>query len=188
VIKIADWTERNKGRLNHIRRNRLLRGIDPMMPLALDTYVAYSAPTRQLLEFASRVGGRFADAFLRRIDEYCAKNCAQTGEIRVARSRFGAIVLSSALDPVGQSLGEQVYDALLAAGLAQRLVGDVTGDITRRPRRDVTKRSGDVTRGAVGDVTESAGDVTKPPDPDATSRDVTNTRTKIATHPRACLI
>ena len=140
MIRIVDWTQRNKARLNHCRKVRLDRGLDPMAPVVLDGYSATSSPGVPFLKFADAVGLRNAEALWGRVNEYCASHCAQTGEIRVPRAEFGRSVLSRGTDPISRSFGERIYDALVESGLAQALT-DVVGAgpvPTQKKRRAVT--------------------------------------------------
>lgn len=173
MIRICDWTKRNTARLNHARTVRLDRGLDPMAPIALDGFTMNTAPSKCFLLFAEAVGLRYAEAFWQRVNEYCASRCAQTGEIRVPRKEFGRAVLSKGLDPIGRSMGEKVYDALVNSGLAA-LIEDSIGAGAVTPQsgfRDGTngravpsqKPRRDDTNGRHVTTQAENGDVTKPP-------------------------
>jgi len=179
MIRIVDWTTRNTARLTHLRKVRLGRGLDPMAPAVLDGYSAASSPSKAFLEFAGRLRLRDAESFWHRVNEYCAAHAAQTGEIRVPRAEFGRAVLSRGLDPISRSLGERVYDALVASKLAEPITDGVGATVVtaQKARRDGTGRravtaqpgDGDGTSGDVVTAQESAQDTSQDGSGDGTS-------------------
>jgi hypothetical protein len=162
-LHILGWTKANTARLSHLRKVRLGRGLEPMAPAVLDGYSASSSPSKGFLRFAELLGHyRTAEAFWHRVNEYCATHCAQTGMIHVAAERFGRVVLSRDLDPIGRAHGEVAYGALIDSGLAEEIPDLAcavtrTNAVTAQPRpRDGTNRVAVTAQRAVRDGTDAS--------------------------------
>lgn len=124
VIAKAKWT----------RQDRVEKGKAPpeslTSALSIQSVSVACVLDENFAEFAERVGGSVAESYLLRTLQYVANGHALDGVVPVPREKFGAIVLSRHWHIVSRRIGETVYDALLASGIAtihEPSVGGSTG-------------------------------------------------------------
>lgn len=155
TLLIRSWKRWQGSAVGAVMRSRKSRDIPLDNPLAMTSFSVSSTlwSSAEFTSFARALQRpRDAEAFLCRIFARVALTAAKTGELHVDRAGFAA-VLTTPLDPVPRVVGERVFDALLASGIAAVVTSPVTLPVTLRPGDD---RGADLGAEGSGDTAASA--------------------------------
>lgn len=196
MIRFRRWIDHNRRALKDIAAKRRARGISETAPLSLERVIVAVHLDTEFAAFAEAVGGAVAETFFLRALQYAADHDGHSGAIRVDRARFAAVVLSRPWHVVHRSVGERVYDALLASTIcvsedaplsADKSADETpscprTGPRTSHPETpSETPASGGVTRGLSRELRDAR---TPPRDARAPSNPGFGPRTGPRTCPR----
>jgi len=126
MLRIVAWHRWQGGVIHAALRSRLHRAKDRRepgddafhRPLALSQLSVAAQFDADFLRFAERLGRPDADALFLRVLQAAATSQAMLGDVTAPRSHFGATVLARPWHLVSAKVGCEVYDALLASGLA----------------------------------------------------------------------
>lgn len=135
ALLIRSWKRWQGSAIGAVMRSRKSREIDLDKPLSMTSFsvssTLWSSP--EFTSFARALGRpRDAEAFLCRVLARVALTAAKSGELNVDRDGFAAI-LTTPLDPVPRVVGNRVYDALIASGIAVVVTSPDTLPVTLRP-------------------------------------------------------
>lgn len=147
MIRLPAWTRHQAAIINHVKSSRKTRGMEADTELVMQRFSVASSWDRDFIEkFAPRVGHRSAETFFVRLLQYVATHDGMTGECRVPRDDFGALVLSRVGDTVSRRDGQKAYDALLFSGIAVSIGATVTSVDTDVNTGDALPSRSDPTR------------------------------------------
>ncbi|MCE9635778.1 MAG: hypothetical protein K8T90_08745 [Planctomycetes bacterium] len=133
MLRIRSWERWQRPFIYEVTRRRKDKGAPVTMRYValaadLDDEPSDGEDEGNWRRFARLVGPRQAETMLVRVLQYVATKAALTGQIRVSRESFGAVVLSRDLDVVSRADGERVYDALVLSAIAEDPAGQMSGD------------------------------------------------------------
>jgi hypothetical protein len=126
IRKFTDWQNNALSKIQNTRKARIKAGEAHPDSLghavSLQTISVSTVLDGNFVAFANIVGGSVAETYFIRTLQFVANGYALTGDVPIARDKFGPVVLTRGHDIVSPAKGAKVYDALLRSGIALPLV------------------------------------------------------------------